>query len=52
MKNPSWGKLGPNWEGLYRVTFVAGIGAYRLGDLNEVVVPQPWNVNNLRKYYF
>ena len=52
MKNPSWGKLGPNWEGPYRVTFVARIGAYRLGDLNGVVVPQPWNVNNLQKYYF
>ena len=27
-KNPSWGKLGPNWEGPYRITSVAGIGAY------------------------
>ena len=24
-KNPAWGKLGPNWEGLYRITLVAGI---------------------------
>ena len=24
-KNPAWGKLGPNWEGPYRVTTVAGI---------------------------
>ena len=39
MKNPSWGKLGPNWEGPYRVTSVAGIGAYRLEDLDGVVVP-------------
>ena len=29
-KNSSWGKLGPNWEGPYRVTSVAGIGAYYL----------------------
>ena len=29
-KNPSWGKLGPNWEGPYRITSVAGIGAYYL----------------------
>ena len=51
-KNPSWGKLGPNWEGPYRITSVAGIGAYYLEDLDEKVVPHPWNVNNLRKYYY
>ena len=33
-KNPSWVKLGPNWEGLYRVTSVAGIGAFRLEELD------------------
>ena len=26
-KNPAWGKLGPNWEGPYRITSVVGIGA-------------------------
>ena len=38
-KNPSWGKLGPSWEGPYRVTSVAGIGAYYLEDLDEKTVP-------------
>ena len=51
-KNPVWGKLGPNWEGLYRITSVAGIGAYFLEDLDENVVPRPWNVNNLQMYYY
>ena len=51
-KNLSWGKLAPNWEGLYRITSVAGIGAYYLEDLNENVVPHPWNVNNLSRYYY
>ena len=46
-KNPTWGKLGPNWEGPYRVTSVVGIGAYFLKDLDENVVPRLWNVNNL-----
>ena len=46
-KNPSWGKLGPNWEGSYRITSVVGICAYFLEDLGENVVPRPWNVNNL-----
>ena len=26
-KNPAWGKLGPNWEGPYRIISKAGIGA-------------------------
>ena len=40
-KNPAWGKLGPNWEGPYRITSVAGIGAYYLEDLEEKTVPRP-----------
>ena len=51
-KNPSWGKLGPNWKGPYRITSVAGIGAYYLEDLDEKAVLHPWNVNNLRRYYY
>ena len=51
-KNLAWGKLGPSWEGPYRITSVAKIGAYYLEDLDERVVPRPWNVNNLRRYYY
>ena len=51
-KNPSWGKLGSNCEGLYMITLVASIGAYYLEDLDKNVVPRPWNVNNLRRYYY
>ena len=51
-KNPAWGKLRPNWEGPYRITFVASIGAYFLEDLDKHVVPRPWNVNNLKMYYY
>ena len=51
-KNLAWGKLGSNWEGSYRITLVTGIGAYYLEDLDENVVPRPWNVNNLRRYYY
>ena len=51
-KNPTWGKLGPNWEGPYRNTSQAGIGAYFLEDLDEHVVPRSWNVNNLKRYYY
>ena len=51
-KNPAWGKLGPNWEGPYRITSKASIGAYFLEDLDEHVVLCPWNVNNLKRYYY
>ena len=51
-RNPTWGKLGPNWEGPYRITSVAGIRAYLLEELDEHVVPRPWNVNNLKRYYY
>ena len=51
-KNPAWGKLGPNWEGPYRVTSKVGVESYFLEDLDKHVVPRPWNVNNLKRYYY
>ena len=51
-KNLTWGKLGPNWEGSYRITSVAGIGAYSLEDLDEKLIPHLWNVNNLKMCYY
>ena len=51
-KNPAWGKLGPNWEGPYRITSVVGIDAYYLKDLDERTILYPWNVNNLKRYYY
>ena len=51
-KNPVWGKLGPNWEGPYRITLETSIGAYFLEDLDKYVIPRPWNVNNLKRYYY
>ena len=50
-KNPAWEKLGPNWEGPYRITSVARIGAYYLEDLDEKNVLHPLNVNILKMYY-
>ena len=51
-KNPAWGKLGPNWEGQYRITSMAEIGAYHLKNLEKNVILCPWNVNNLKMYYY
>ena len=51
-KIPAWEKFGPNWEGPYRITSIAGIEAYFLEDLDEHVIPRSWNVNNLKMYYY
>ena len=45
-QDPSMGKLGPTWEGPYRVTSIMGIGAYWLEDLDERPMAMPWNVFN------
>lgn len=46
-KVKSDGKLGPNWEGPYKVVGIAGVGAYRLIDLDGIEVPRPWNAQKL-----
>ena len=51
-KNPARGKLEPNWVGPYCITSMAGIGAYFLEDLDERVILRPWNINNLKMYYY
>uniref|UniRef100_A0A2N9HT99 Uncharacterized protein n=1 Tax=Fagus sylvatica TaxID=28930 RepID=A0A2N9HT99_FAGSY len=51
-RNPNDGKLGPNWEGPYQVTSFAGVGAYRLTDLDGKSVLRPWNICNLKKYFY
>ena len=43
------GKLASNWEGLYRVIAIAGVGAYYLEDMEERPLPRPWNVKNFKK---
>ncbi len=45
-------KVGPNWEGPYKVLSQARHGAYRLEDLDEKPIPRTWNTYNLRKYFF
>ena len=50
-KDVTHGKLGPNWEGPYRITSVAGIGAFMLEGPNNTPVKRLWNICNLKKYY-
>ena len=39
------GKLGPNWEGPYKITKIADKGAYHLEDLEGKQISRPWNPN-------
>ncbi|GJY86322.1 reverse transcriptase domain-containing protein [Tanacetum coccineum] len=45
------GKLGPNWEGPYRVTEAFENGSYKLQTMEDKVVPRTWHAVNLRKCY-
>ena len=51
MRDTNAGKLAPTWEGPYRVTSIAGAGAYYLEDLDERPFPRPWNVHNFKRFY-
>jgi hypothetical protein len=46
------GKLAPNWEGPYKVIGCQSPGAYYLEDFAGKVLPMPWNVEHLKRYYF
>ena len=52
IKDLSLGKLDLNWEGSYHVTTMVGTEAYYLEDLEERPLPRPWNVSNLKKYFY
>ena len=39
MQDTNVGKLAQTWEGLYRVTAIAGVGAYYLEDMDEIPLP-------------
>ncbi|XP_023770200.2 uncharacterized protein LOC111918806 [Lactuca sativa] len=46
------GKLGPTWEGPYRVTEANKNGAYVLETMEGRQIPRTWNARNLKKYLF
>ena len=49
-KDPSQGKLGPNWEGPYRITSWQGKGTYHLETMNGRKLQHSWNTEHLQKY--
>ena len=50
-KDPSQGKLSPNWEGSYKVVQYYKRGTYHLEDRHGKKLPHPWNAEHLKKYY-
>ena len=50
-RNPAHGKLGPNWEGPYRVINCKRQWSYYLEALDGRKLEHLWNVEHLRRYY-
>ena len=50
-KDPNQGKLGPTWEGPYRVVNYSRRGSYHLETLDGQKLLRPWNIKNMKKYY-
>ena len=50
-KNPTQGKLGPTWEGPYRVIHYLRQGSYHLETMDGQRLPRPWNIEHLKKYH-
>ena len=51
VRDPSQGKLGPNWEGPYKITSWQRKGTYHLETLDGRKFLHLWNTEHLRKYY-
>ena len=50
-KDPTQGKLGPTWEGPYRVVHYSRQGSYHLETVDGQRLPRPWNIEHLKKYH-
>ena len=50
-RNPTHGKLEPNWERPYRIINCKRQGSYYLEALDGRKPEHPWNIEHLRRYY-
>ena len=51
IKELNVGKVGPTWEGPYKVVKVSRPRTYWLEYMNGKALPHPWNAEHLKKYY-
>ena len=49
-KNPTHGKLRPNWEGPYIVSRVIRLGNYKLQTEEGKILPHSWNAEHLKLF--
>ncbi|XP_071708221.1 uncharacterized protein [Rutidosis leptorrhynchoides] len=45
------GKLGPNWEGPYKVIGISNTGTYKLAELKGNPIKRTWHATALKKCY-
>ena len=50
-KNPTHGKLGPNWEGNYIISHVIRLGNYELQTEEGNILHHAWNAEHLKRFY-
>ena len=50
-KDPTHGKLRPNWEGPYMVSRIVRPGNYELQTEEGKTLPHSWNAEHLRHFY-
>ena len=50
-KDPTQGKLGPHWEGPYKIINYHRKGTYHLETLDGQRLQHPWNTEHLWRYY-
>ena len=50
-KNPTHGKLGPNWEGPYIISRVVRPGNYELQTGEGKILQHTWNAKHLKHFY-
>ena len=50
-KDPSHGKLGPNWEGPYIISHIIRLGNYELQTEEGKTLPHSWNAEHLKRFY-
>ena len=50
-KNPTHGKLGPNWEGPYIVSRIIRPGNYEFQTEEGKVLSHSWNAKHLKRFY-
>ena len=50
-KDLAQGKLGPAWEGPYKVIRHSREGSYYQKSLDGQELPRPWNIEHLKKYF-